>query len=274
MKHYEELQAYIESAWENKTTENLGTVLEEIFTEMDEGRLRVAERGEEGWRVHQWLKKAILLSFRVQQNMLGTFGGGVYYDKVPLKFEGWDEVRFQESGIRVVPGSIVRRSAYIGRDVVLMPSFVNVGAYVDQKSMVDSWSTIGSCAQIGRNVHVSGGVGIGGVLEPLQSNPVIIEDDCFIGARSEITEGVIVERGSVIAMGVFLSATTKIVYRETGEIIYGRVPEYSVVVPGSLPSRDTTQNFSIPSLACAVIIKQVDARTRARTAINELLRPE
>ena len=242
---------------------------------MDKGEARVAEREADGkWKVHQWLKKAVLLSFRL--NDMSTIAGGpgkaAWWDKVPSKFEGWGENRFRDAGFRAVPGAIVRRSAFIAKNVVLMPSFVNLGAYVDEATMVDTWSTVGSCAQIGKRVHISGGVGIGGVLEPLQAEPVIVEDDCFIGARSEVVEGVIVEQGAVLAMGTFISSTTKIVNRTTGEIITGRVPAYSVVVPGSLPGKPLPDGSPGPSLYCAVIVKQVDAQTRAKTSINELLR--
>jgi 2,3,4,5-tetrahydropyridine-2-carboxylate N-succinyltransferase len=242
---------------------------------MDKGELRVAEREASGkWKVHQWLKKAVLLSFRL--NDMTTIPGGPgkanWWDKVPSKFEGWGENRFRDAGFRAVPGAIVRRSAFIAKNVVLMPSFVNLGAYVDEQTMVDTWSTVGSCAQIGKRVHISGGVGIGGVLEPLQAEPVIVEDDCFIGARSEVVEGVIVRKGAVLAMGVFLSATTKIVDRDTGEVFIGEVPEYAVVVPGALPGKPMKNGQVGPSTACAVIIKRVDERTRSKTSINELLR--
>ena len=237
---------------------------------LDKGEARVAEREASGkWKVNQWLKKAVLLSFRL--NDMGQIAGGPgkasWWDKVPSKFEGWGENRFRDAGFRAVPGAIVRRSAFIARNVVLMPSFVNLGAYVDEGTMVDTWATVGSCAQIGKNVHLSGGVGIGGVLEPLQANPTIIEDNCFIGARSEIVEGVIVEEGSVISMGVYIGQSTKILDRETGEISYGRIPAGSVVVSGSLPSKDGSH-----SLYCAVIVKKVDAQTRSKTSINDLLR--
>ena len=242
---------------------------------MDKGELRVAERDANGkWNVHQWLKKAVLLSFRL--NDMTTIPGGPgkanWWDKVPSKFEGWGENRFRDAGFRAVPGAIVRRSAFIAKNVVLMPSFVNLGAYVDEQTMVDTWSTVGSCAQIGKRVHISGGVGIGGVLEPLQAEPVIVEDDCFIGARSEVVEGVIVRKGAVLAMGVFLSATTKIVDRNSGEVFIGEVPEYAVVVPGALPGKPMKNGQVGPSTACAVIIKRVDERTRSKTSINELLR--
>jgi len=242
---------------------------------LDRGKARVAERGGNGaWTVNQWLKKAVLLSFRLRDNgpIIGAAGDSAWWDKVPTKFEGWDDERFKEAGFRAVPGSIVRRSAYIAPNVVLMPSFVNLGAYVDSGTMVDTWATVGSCAQIGKNVHISGGAGIGGVLEPLQAGPVIIEDNCFIGARSEVVEGVIVREGSVLSMGVFISASTKIVDRETGDIFIGEVPAYSVVVPGALPGKPMKNGQPGPSTACAVIVKRVDERTRAKTSINELLR--
>ncbi|MBN8979795.1 MAG: 2,3,4,5-tetrahydropyridine-2,6-dicarboxylate N-succinyltransferase [Rhizobiales bacterium] len=242
---------------------------------LDKGEARVAERGKDGkWQVHQWLKKAVLLSFRLNDMgpITGGPGGAHWWDKVPSKFEDWGENRFRDAGFRAVPGAIVRRSAFIAKNVVLMPSFVNLGAYVDESTMIDTWSTVGSCAQIGKNVHISGGVGIGGVLEPLQAGPVIIEDDCFIGARSEVAEGVIVRKGAVLSMGVFLGASTKIVDRETGETFIGEVPEYSVVVPGSLPGKPTKNGSPAPSLACAVIVKRVDEKTRSKTSINELLR--
>ncbi len=265
-----DLQKIIDKAWEKRQTLGPGTkgdvrdAVEEVLWRLDTGALRVAEKKGKTWNVNQWVKKAVLLSFRLSpmEKM------GCYYDKVPLKCTSWDALRFQDAGFRAVPGSVVRRSAYIGRDVVLMPCFVNVGAYVGDGTMVDTWSTIGSCAQIGKNCHISGGVGIGGVLEPLQANPVIIEDDCFIGARSEIAEGVIVEKGAVISMGVYIGASTRIVDRDTGKIIQGRVPAYSVVVPGTLPGKTAKK----PSLYCAVIVKRVDAKTRAKTGINELLR--
>ncbi|WP_025886253.1 2,3,4,5-tetrahydropyridine-2,6-dicarboxylate N-succinyltransferase [Asaia prunellae] len=271
-----DLRTVIDSLWERRDTLNAQTegeareAIERALTALDEGRLRVAEPGEKGWTVHEWLKKAVLLSFRITDSRVAERGcGGVPgFDKVPLKFDGWDQFRFAEAGFRAVPGAIVRRSAYIAPGVVLMPSFVNVGARVDSGTMIDTWATVGSCAQIGKNVHISGGAGIGGVLEPLQAAPVIIEDDCFIGARSEVAEGVVVERGSVLSMGVFIGASTKIVDRATGEIFMGRVPAYSVVVPGTLPGRTP----DAPHLACAVIVKRVDERTRSKTSINELLR--
>jgi 2,3,4,5-tetrahydropyridine-2,6-dicarboxylate N-succinyltransferase len=242
---------------------------------LDRGAARVAERGANGhWQVHQWLKKAVLLSFRL--NDMSVIGGGpgkaVWWDKVASKFEGWNDARFREAGFRAVPSCVVRRSAYIAPGVVLMPSFVNLGAYVDSGTMVDTWATVGSCAQIGKNCHISGGAGIGGVLEPLQAGPVIIEDNCFVGARSEVAEGVILREGSVLAMGVFLGASTRIVDRETGETFLGEVPPYSVVVPGSLPGKPTKHGGPSPSLYCAVIVKRVDEKTRAKTSINELLR--
>jgi 2,3,4,5-tetrahydropyridine-2,6-dicarboxylate N-succinyltransferase len=241
---------------------------------LDAGRFRVAEKIDGSWRVHQWLKKAVLLSFRLNPlcPIEGGPGGARWWDKVPSKLAGWNAARFAAAGFRAVPGCIVRHSAYIARDVVLMPCFVNLGAHVGSGTMIDTWATVGSCAQIGRNVHISGGAGIGGVLEPLQAGPVIIEDDCFIGARSEVAEGVIVEEGAVLAMGVFVGASTKIVDRTTGEIHQGRVPAYSVVVPGALPGPAFADGRPGPSLACAVIVKRVDAGTRAKTSINELLR--
>jgi 2,3,4,5-tetrahydropyridine-2-carboxylate N-succinyltransferase len=246
-------------------------LVDRAMAALDDGSERVASPTPQGWVVRQWLKKAVLLSFRLNEAAPMEIATGAY-DKVPLKFADWGENHFREAGFRAVPGAIVRRSAYIAPGVVLMPSFVNVGAHVGGGTMVDTWATVGSCAQIGRNCHLSGGVGIGGVLEPLQANPVIIEDDCFIGARSEVVEGVIVERGSVLSMGVYLSATTRIVDRATGEIYTGRVPSYSVVVPGSLPGPNLPDGRPGPSLYCAVIVKRVDAQTRAKTAINELLR--
>src|SRR5688572_15849065 len=271
----ETLQAIIDAAWEERETIGSGgggelrEAVEEAIALLDSGRARVAEKGPEGWRVNQWLKKAVLLSFRLNpmEPIAGGPGGAAWWDKVPSKFLGWGEEAFAAAGFRAVPGAIVRRGAFVGKGAVLMPSFVNIGAYVDEGTMVDTWATVGSCAQIGKNVHISGGTGIGGVLEPLQAGPVIIEDNCFIGARSEVAEGVIVEEGAVLSMGVFIGASTKIVERETGEVHMGRVPAYSVVVPGTLPGRDRG-----PGLACAVIVKRVDARTRSKTGINELLR--
>src|SRR5215471_5145400 len=242
---------------------------------LDRGQARVAERSDNGdWRVNQWLKKAVLLSFRL--NDMSVIGGGpgkaVWWDKVASKFEGWDEARFRAAGFRAVPTCVVRRSAYIAPGVVLMPSFVNLGAYVDSGTMIDTWATVGSCAQIGKNCHISGGAGIGGVLEPLQASPVVIEDNCFVGARSEVAEGVIVREGSVLSMGVYLGASTKVIDRETGEIFRGEVPAYSVVVSGTLPGKQSNAGGATPSLYCAVIVKRVDEKTRAKTSINELLR--
>jgi 2,3,4,5-tetrahydropyridine-2,6-dicarboxylate N-succinyltransferase len=280
-----DLAATIDAAWEERDAVGLSTkgalreAVEASLEGLDAGRLRVAEKVEGIWHVHQWLKKAVLLSFRLN-DMMEIPGGPVdpvrgpaaWWDKVPSKFAGWGPARFREAGFRAVPGCIVRRSAYVAPGVVLMPSFVNVGAFVDTGTMIDTWATVGSCAQIGKNCHLSGGVGIGGVLEPVQAEPVIVEDNCFIGARSEVVEGVIVETGAVLAMGTFISATTKIVDRVTGQIYQGRVPAYSVVVPGSLPGRPFSDGSPSPSLACAVIIKRADARTRSKTSINELLR--
>jgi len=279
------LQTQIEKAFEDRATINASTrghardAVDEALDLLDRGKARVAEKlpsatGPNSWKVNQWLKKAVLLSFRLNDNALidGGPGQATWWDKIPSKLEGWGENRFKDAGFRAVPGAIVRRSAFIARDVVLMPSFVNLGAYVDEKTMVDTWVTVGSCAQIGKNVHLSGGVGIGGVLEPLQANPTIIEDDCFVGARSEVVEGVIVGQGSVLSMGVFISASTKIIDRTTGKIHIGHVPPYSVVVPGSLPGKPLPDASPGPSLYCAVIVKTVDAQTRAKTGINELLR--
>jgi 2,3,4,5-tetrahydropyridine-2,6-dicarboxylate N-succinyltransferase len=255
-----------------------GPVCEAVETALDlldRGKARVAERGDNGaWTVNQWLKKAVLLSFRLSDNgpVSGAPGGSTWWDKVPTKFEGWGADRFKEAGFRAVPGSVVRRSAYIAPNVVLMPSFVNLGAYVDSGTMVDTWTTVGSCAQIGKNCHLSGGVGIGGVLEPLQANPVIVEDNCFIGARAEVAEGVVVREGSVLSMGVYLGASTKIVDRSTGEVFQGEVPPYSVVVSGTLPGKPMANGEPGPSLYCAVIVKRVDEKTRSKTSINELLR--
>ncbi|WP_207455343.1 2,3,4,5-tetrahydropyridine-2,6-dicarboxylate N-succinyltransferase [Azospirillum sp. SYSU D00513] len=274
------LESAINAAWETRDTLNAQTTgaardaVEQALAGLDAGEFRVAEKGPEGWVVNQWLKKAVLLSFRLYPNetIPGGPGSSSWYDKVAPKFEGWDDARFQAAGFRAVPGAVVRRTAFIAPSVVLMPSFVNVGAYVDRNTMVDTWVTVGSCAQIGKNVHLSGGVGIGGVLEPLQANPVIIEDDCFIGARSEIVEGVIVEQGSVVSMGCYIGASTKIIDRHTGEVFIGRIPAYSVVVPGSLPGKPLPDGTPGPSLYCCVIIKRVDEKTRSKTSINELLR--
>jgi 2,3,4,5-tetrahydropyridine-2-carboxylate N-succinyltransferase len=246
---------------------DLLVALEEVLSALTAGHLRVAEKIDGSWVTHQWIKKAVLLYFRTHDNRVMPGPTGPGFDKVPPRFEGYSDARFREGGYRVVPGAIARAGAFIAKNVVLMPSFVNIGAYVDEGTMIDTWVTVGSCAQIGKNVHLSGGVGIGGVLEPLQANPTIIEDNCFVGGRCEIAEGVIVEEHSVIAMGVFLSASTKIYDRSTGQVRYGRVPSGSVVVPGSLPSKDGSH-----SLGCAVIVKRVDAQTRAKTSINELLR--
>jgi 2,3,4,5-tetrahydropyridine-2-carboxylate N-succinyltransferase len=269
------LQQQIESAWESRdsigpeTRGNVRQAVDAAIAALDRGEARIGEQVNGDWTVQQWLKKAVLLSFRLNPMELipGGPGGAHWWDKVPSKFAGWGDSEFRAAAFRAVPGAIVRRGAYIAPGAVLMPSFVNIGARVGEGTMVDTWATVGSCAQIGRNVHISGGAGIGGVLEPLQAGPVIIEDDCFIGARSEVAEGVIVEQGSVLSMGVFLGASTKIVERATGEVMYGRVPAYSVVVPGTLPARDGG-----PSLACAVIVKRVDERTRSKTSINDLLR--
>jgi len=270
------IERTIEGAWERRDGLSAGTAdaatraaVDEAIAGLDVGRWRVAEPGANGWVVNEWLKKAVLLSFRLNANQVVEAGYTRFYDKVPSKYAGYSAEDFAASGTRVVPDAIVRRGAYVAPDVVLMPSFVNIGAWVGRGTMIDTWATVGSCAQIGENVHLSGGVGIGGVLEPLQASPTIIEDDCFVGARSEVVEGVVVGRGSVLAMGVFISQSTRIYDRESGEIHYGRVPPGSVVVPGSLPSKDGSY-----SLACAVIVKRVDARTRAKTGLNELLRPD
>ena len=276
-----ELEQQIEATWEDRDTINAqttGPARDAVMTALDlldSGKARVAEKFRGDWIVNQWLKKAVLLSFRL--NDMTTIPGGPgrnagWYDKVPSKFEGWGSSEFTDAGFRAVPNCIVRRSAYVAPGVVLMPSFVNLGAYVDEGTMIDTWATVGSCAQIGKNCHISGGAGIGGVLEPLQANPVIIEDDCFIGARSEVAEGVIVREGAVLSMGVFIGASTKIIDRATGEIFQGEVPPYSVVVPGSLPGAPAGDDHARPSLYCAVIIKQVDASTRSKTSVNELLR--
>jgi 2,3,4,5-tetrahydropyridine-2-carboxylate N-succinyltransferase len=272
--------AQIEEAWENRAAINIGTqglirdAVETVLDALDSGTVRVAQKIEGHWQVNQWAKKAVLLSFRLNDNTLVANGPGnaTWYDKVPSKYEGWTADRFKSAGFRAVPGSIVRRSAYIAPGAILMPSFVNLGAYVGEGTMVDTWVTVGSCAQIGKNVHLSGGVGIGGVLEPLQAGPVIIEDNCFIGARSEVVEGAIVETGAVLSMGVFIGASTKIIDRATGEVFYGRVPAYSVVVSGSLPGKPLPDGTPGPSLYCAVIVKRVDEKTRSKVSINELLR--
>jgi 2,3,4,5-tetrahydropyridine-2-carboxylate N-succinyltransferase len=275
-----DLAAAIETAWEQRNEIGPATkgasreAVQEALALLDAGKRRVAEKGADGWTVHQWLKKAVLLSFRLNDFMVLGNGPGqaVWWDKVLSKFDGWGEAEFKAAGFRAVPNCIVRRSAYIAPGVVLMPSFVNVVAFVDSGTMVDTWATVGSCAQIGKNVHLSGGVGIGGVLEPLQAGPTIIEDDCFVGARSEVVEGVVVGQGSVISMGVFIGASTKIVDRATGEVHMGRVPPYSVVVSGSLPGKPLPNGEPGPSLYCAVIVKRVDAQTRSKTSINDLLR--
>ncbi|MBA4778468.1 MAG: 2,3,4,5-tetrahydropyridine-2,6-dicarboxylate N-succinyltransferase [Sphingomonadales bacterium RIFCSPHIGHO2_01_FULL_65_20] len=275
------LQARIEAAWEGRDSLDTGAdspvradVLEALNL-LDSGAARVAEPdGQGGWQVNQWLKKAVLLSFRLNPMDLisGAPGGASWWDKVPSKFDGWSADEFKAAGFRAVPGAVARRGAFIAKDAVLMPSFVNIGAHVGEGTMVDTWATVGSCAQIGRNVHISGGVGIGGVLEPLQAGPVIIEDNCFIGARSEVAEGVIVGEGAVLSMGVYLGASTKIVDRATGEVHYGKVPPYAVVVPGAMPGKPLPDGTPGPSLYCAVIVKTVDAQTRSKTGINELLR--
>lgn len=279
-------QDIIEQAWENRnkiSTKTEGEIRDAVvktLNQLDSGKLRVAEKSGKEWKVNEWAKKAILLSFRLNDMQLMEGGPsladdkGNWYDKVPSKFNGWTEEDFKAAGFRAVPGCFVRHASYIAPDVVLMPSFVNLGAYVDKGAMIDTWATVGSCAQIGKNCHISGGAGIGGVLEPLQANPVIIEDNCFIGARSEIAEGVIVGEGSVISMGVFIGASTKIIDRETGEIFYGKVPPYSVVVPGSIAGQTRDDGTVKPSLYAAVIVKRVDAKTRSKTSINELLRSE
>jgi 2,3,4,5-tetrahydropyridine-2-carboxylate N-succinyltransferase len=275
-----DLQATIDGAWEKRDTIGADTqgpvrdAVEAALNRLDAGRERVAEKGADGWVVNQWLKKAVLLSFRLNETvtMEGGPGGATWWDKVPSKFQGWSGAEFSEAGFRAVPNCIVRHSAYIAPGVILMPSFVNLGAYVDSGTMVDTWATIGSCAQIGKDCHISGGAGIGGVLEPLQAGPVIIEDNCFIGARAEVAEGVIVEQGSVLSMGVYLGASTRIVDRATGEIHMGRVPSYSVVVSGAMPGRPLPDGSPGPGLYCAVIVKRVDERTRSKTSINDLLR--
>jgi len=270
-----DIQKHIEAAWEDRdrlgpsTGSAIRNAVECAVAALDRGEARIAEKIDGQWTVHQWLKKAVLLSFRLNpmEKISGGPGGAGWWDKVPSKFAGWEDADFQSAGFRAVPGAIVRRGTFVAPGAVLMPSFVNIGARIGEGTMVDTWATVGSCAQIGSNVHISGGAGIGGVLEPLQAGPVVIEDNCFIGARSEVAEGVIVEEGSVLSMGVFLGASTKIVERATGEVMYGRVPPYSVVVPGAMPSKSGGL-----ALACAVIVKRVDERTRSKTSINELLR--
>ncbi|MFD2264174.1 2,3,4,5-tetrahydropyridine-2,6-dicarboxylate N-succinyltransferase [Lacibacterium aquatile] len=276
----DQAQAIIDGVWDARNDVTHSTVgevrvaVDAALDALDSGAARVASKEGGSWVVHQWLKKAVLLSFRLNDmtQIPGGPGGSSWWDKVPSKFQGWGDDDFRAAGFRAVPGSIVRRSAYVAPGVILMPSFINLGAYVDSGTMVDTWVTVASCAQIGKNVHLSGGVGIGGVLEPLQAGPVIIEDNVFVGARSEVVEGVIVEEGAVLSMGVFIGASTKIIDRETGEVFIGRVPAYSVVVPGSLPGKPLPDGSPGPSLYCAVIVKRVDAQTRAKTAINELLR--
>jgi 2,3,4,5-tetrahydropyridine-2,6-dicarboxylate N-succinyltransferase len=273
----QKLQAIIDAAWDKReginsaTKGDLRESIEAALEGLDAGKYRVAENVDGKWITHQWLKKAVLLSFRLRDSAPMETAAGAY-DKVPLKFAGWGENRFREAGFRAVPGNVVRHSAYIAPGVILMPSFVNVGARVDSGTMVDTWASVGSCAQIGKNCHISGGAGIGGVLEPVQAGPVIIEDDCFIGARSEVVEGVVVERGSVLSMGVYIGISTKIIDRATGEVHYGRVPAYSVVVSGTLPGKALPNGQPGPGLYCAVIVKRVDEKTRAKTSINELLR--
>ncbi len=282
----EKIKSVIDRVFDNNedinpnTSGEIRVSIETALDCLDKGELRVAEPlGNSKWRVNQWLKKAVLLSFKI--NDMDVISGGPqspnsgptnWWDKIPSKFSGWNKKEFKQAGFRAVPGSVVRHSAYIAPSVVLMPSFVNIGAYVDSGSMIDTWATVGSCAQIGKNVHISGGAGIGGVLEPVQAGPVIIEDDCFVGARSEVAEGVVIETGAVLSMGVFIGASTKVVDRNTGEFFVGRVPAYSVVVPGSLPGKSLPDGSQGPSLYCAVIVKKVDAQTRSKTSVNELLR--
>jgi 2,3,4,5-tetrahydropyridine-2-carboxylate N-succinyltransferase len=269
-----ELRAIIEAGYESRaritpatTSPELKAAVETVVDMLDAGTLRVAEQRDGSWQVHEWLKKAVLLSFRISRNQPQEAGPLSFYDKVALKYSGWDEAKFAAGGVRVVPPATVRRGAFVAANVVLMPSYVNIGAYVDTGTMVDTWATVGSCAQIGKNVHLSGGVGIGGVLEPIQASPTIIEDNCFVGARSEIVEGVVIETGAVISMGVFIGQSTRIYDRERDEVLYGRVPAGAVVVPGALPAANGKY-----SLSCAVIVKRVDAATRAKTSVNELLR--
>jgi 2,3,4,5-tetrahydropyridine-2,6-dicarboxylate N-succinyltransferase len=278
-----QIESVVEAAWEHRADVSPATggevreAVEVALGLLDSGKVRVAEKRDGDWVVNQWLKKAVLLSFRLRDmNVIdGGPGGATWWDKVPSKFDGWGPGDFSSAGFRAVPNCVVRRSAFIARGVVLMPSFVNLGAYVDEGTMIDTWATVGSCAQIGQNCHISGGAGIGGVLEPLQAGPVIIEDNCFIGARSEVAEGVVVREGSVLSMGVYLGASTKIVDRASGEVLYGEVPPYSVVVSGTLPSdKPMGTNQPAPSLYCAVIVKRVDERTRSKTSINELLRDQ
>ena len=274
-----ELETAIDQAWDARDTvtpasSDVRAVVDQVLELLDAGTLRVAEKRDGEWVINQWMKKAVLLSFRLNDNAVIEHGAGgaPAFDKVPSKFAGWGENRFRDAGFRVVPGAVARRGAHIARGVVLMPSFVNIGAFVDEGTMIDTWATVGSCAQIGKNVHISGGAGIGGVLEPLQAGPVIIEDGAFIGARSEVAEGVVVGQGAVLSMGVYLGASTKIVDRATGEVHIGRVPPYAVVVPGAMPGKPLPNGQPGPSLYCAVIVKTVDAQTRSKTGINELLR--
>ena len=278
-----QIAAVIDAAWETRTTlsptsapAEVREAVAHVIAELDAGRIRVAEKQAGGWHTHQWIKKAVLLSFRLADNAgIGLSGPDVpfrFFDKVPTKFAQYDDAAFAKAGVRVVPPAVARRGAYVAPNVVLMPSFVNIGAYVDEGTMVDTWATVGSCAQIGKNCHLSGGTGIGGVLEPLQAGPVIIEDNCFIGARAEVAEGVVVREGSVLSMGVYLGASTRIVDRVTGEVFQGEVPPYSVVVSGSLPGKPLPNGNPGPNLYCAVIVKTVDAQTRSKTGINELLR--
>jgi 2,3,4,5-tetrahydropyridine-2-carboxylate N-succinyltransferase len=275
-----DLQQTIEKAWEARDTLNAATkgaerdAVEAALNLLDSGQARIAEKAGNDWQVHQWLKKAVLLSFRLNpmRHIPGGADNAGWYDKVDSKFRGWSEKDFAAAAFRAVPDCVVRKSAYVAKGVVLMPCFINVGAYVDEGTMIDTWSTVGSCAQVGKNCHISGGVGIGGVLEPLQADPVIIEDNVFIGARSEVAEGVRIEEGAVLSMGVFIGASTKIIDRTSGEIIQGRVPAYSVVIPGTLPGKPLPDGSPGPGLACAVIVKRVDERTRSKTSINELLR--
>jgi len=273
-----ELNKIIENAFENKdkinsqTTGEIRDSISEILNKLDNGELRVCEKSGDVWQVNQWIKKAILLSFRLNDNEIVKASHATWYDKVPSKTANWTKEDHDKAGFRYVPDAVVRKSAFIGKGVILMPCFVNLGAYVDEGTMIDTWSTVGSCAQIGKNCHISGGAGIGGVLEPLQANPVIIEDNCFIGARSEVAEGVLIGEGSVLSMGVFIGASTKIIDRTTGEVHMGKVPPYSVIVPGSLPGKPLSNGSIGPSLYCAVIVKQVDERTRSKTSINDLLR--
>ena len=277
---HSDLQTVIDRAWENvgsvgyQTKGEIRQAVNEVLDMLDAGKARVAEKIDGRWHVHQWLKKAVLLSFRLNDMapIPGGVGGGSWFDKVRSKFVGWDEARFRAAGFRAVPSCVVRHSAYIAPNVVLMPCFVNLGAHVGSGTMVDTWATVGSCAQVGKNCHISGGAGIGGVLEPLQAEPVIIEDNCFIGARAEVAEGVIVEEGSVLSMGVYIGASTRIVDRATGKTHYGRVPSYSVVVPGTTPGKPLPDGSPGPGLYCAVIVKRVDEKTRAKTSINELMR--